>query len=159
MCYVSIIIFVLDFIFFIFYKVKIKYRANVSNEEYKDNLRTELKLRVLHNQHEVNSIKATVNEILATRRVDEINDQKMSQILNKLNQINSKHPCTEHDKAMEEMSQSGLLELDFLAAMRQRDILGSNDHARLMKDHQNKRYRELCDSDIDENDFHDHNIK
>lgn len=138
---------------------KIKYQANITNFEYKDKLEKEFKSRVLHNQHEVNSITSTITNFLSTKRDDDLVDEKMKKIINTLAKINTNFPATEYDGEMEKMKDSKWLKLDFLKKLKDRDMIKETETGRLMNEQDNIKYRELCDPDLGKDYFHDHNIR
>lgn len=132
-----------------------KFRNSVC-DTYKSELATELSLRVCHNQHSINGIQATVNNIIETRREKEMNGVPL--ILNKLRKIDRDHPFTKYDEELNEMSNSKLLRLNFVEILKKKRRLSEDAEAKLMDEQDNRTYRELCDPESGVEDFHDRNI-
>lgn len=133
----------------------------MSDQLYKNNLKKELKCRLLHNQHEVNSLKATIKSFLDCRREENINEKKIGNLLSRLATINKRYPCTEYDVELEKMTKCKLLDLDLITTFKNRDLLAERDTPTIMTEKLNndEKYRELCDSDLENNEYHDHKIK
>lgn len=112
-------------------------------------MKEELCLRLMHNQHQINCCRATVNKFLLIRR-----SSAFGISLAKLSRLNRSHPRTELDDQL--VCDPKLLHLDVLHHLRDFDF-PFDDEGRLMTVRENTQYNILLKGKH-RDEFHDYGI-